>query len=261
VIAKALEMHGGEIKRESKEQVLDFLKKGEEKFNTPVRWNRKQYEPEVSDFFKKYLKKGDNVIDVGANHGFFTALASELVDYGIVNAFEPESHTFTMLKNNVNGNEKIRLFNLAVGDENKEVELYFNLDNDGGHALWNPEEHYQNTTTKKYDKIKEKVNMVTLDSMMDIAPRLIKTDTEGCELMVLKGAERILKEHKPLVVAEINWKALELMGTNQKELQEYMSSLGYKAYSLPEEEEINLAEMPINNLVFNIVFKHEEMAV
>jgi FkbM family methyltransferase len=260
VVAKAIEMHGEskvEIK-DNKEQVMDFLKKGEEKSIIPVRWNKEQYEPEVVSCFKKHLKKGDNVIDVGANHGFFTALASELVDYGIVNAFEPEHHNFTLLKNNIPESKNIRLFNSAVGDKNEEVELFFNLDNEGGHSLWDPAEHHQNPATKKYERIKEKVIMVTLDSMLDIAPNLIKTDTEGCELMVLKGAENLLKKHKPLVVAEIHWKALELMGSSQKELYEYMVSLGYKAYTLPEEEEINLAEIPLNNLVFNIVFKCTE---
>ena len=65
-----------------------------------------------------------------------------------------------------------------------------------------------------------------------------------CELKVFKGAERLLKEYKPYVVSEINVIALKEMGTDQKEIYEYMLSLGYKAYTLPDEEEINLSELP-----------------
>jgi FkbM family methyltransferase len=258
VVAKAVEMSCEVIeKKDDKEKIMSFLEKENKvKSTKPVRWEQK-YETEVSEFFKKVLVPGDNVIDVGSNVGIFTFLAAELVQDGIVCSFEPEKNTFADLTYNVKDNKNVRLVNSAVGDENKEVDLYFNFDNDGGHALWDPSTHPQNPITKNHEKIIEKVQMVTLDSVIDFAPKLIKTDTEGCELMVLKGAQNILQKYKPFVIAEINRFAMAEMGTNQKELYDYMCSLGYLAYSLPDEKELSLEEIckPDTFLNLNIVFK------
>ncbi len=252
VVARAIEMMGTETKEV---EVMDFLDEVHSlKSNNPVRWSD-DYEPEVSSFFRKVLKEGDNVIDVGANFGFFTVLAKNLVGAGKITAFEPETNTFKMLKENMNGNENVSLINSAVGDENKNIELYFNLDNDGGHSLWNPSKHPMNKNCQKHEPIIETVKMVTLDSQIGYAPKLIKIDTEGCELKVLKGAERILREHKPYVVCEVNKFALKEMGTGQKELAEYMGGLGYRAYTLPEETEIDLKEFIVPFANCNIVFK------
>ena len=216
-------------------------------------WNT-VYEPEVSGFFKKVLSPGDNVIDVGANLGMFTLLASALVKDGIVCAFEPEKYSFERLRNYVNGSGNIRLMNMAVGDKNEDVQLYFNMDNDSGHSLWNPAHHPLNKSTKLNKSILETIPMVTLDSVIDFVPKLIKIDTEGCELMVLKGAERILREYHPIVVSEINTFALKEMGTTQIELSDYMTSLGYKAYSLPYEKELDLTNFNAPFLNYNMVF-------
>ena len=49
----------------------------------------------LSCLFSKVLKKGMNVVDVGANLGYFTLLASKLVRDGRIFAFEPEEQNFS----------------------------------------------------------------------------------------------------------------------------------------------------------------------
>lgn len=255
VVAKAIEMSEASVVK--KENIVEILaKEAEPRTDTPVMWS-KTYEPDIQTYFKKILKPGDNVIDVGANTGIYTVLFSKLVGEGIVHAFEPEQVNFAHLKHNINGYTNIRITEAAVGDKEGEVELYFNLDNEGGHSLWDPAHHQFNYKTKAHDRIKETVPMVTLDSVIDFIPTLIKTDTEGCELMVLKGAENLLKKHRPIVVSEIHWKALSEMGTSVAELRDYMKSLGYKAYTIPDENEADLDTPSENNLVFSVAFKME----
>ena len=255
VVDKALEMIGQQIFPEKTEQemVMEFMAASTtlSKANETFSWNE-GYEPEVHQFFRDVLSPGDNVVDVGAAAGIFTEFASRLTG-GIVAAFEPEQNSFASLKQNINGNKNVRLYNNAVGDNEKEVEIYFNFDGDGN-SLWDPAEYVYNKMTKSREPSKQKVQMVRLDDVIDFAPKLIKTDTEGCELMVLRGAERLLREHKPYVVCELNTFAMEKMGTNQKELGTYMRSLGYKARTLPDGVEVDLETYVPQYANTNIVF-------
>jgi len=70
---------------------------GEEWFRFPARWSRyyeSDYEPETFDFFRKNLKPGDIVFDIGAHIGLFSVVASRLVgETGKVYAFEPTPFT------------------------------------------------------------------------------------------------------------------------------------------------------------------------
>lgn len=241
------------------EQIKTFLKEPQvKKTNKNVHWRREETEPEVLSAFKKYLNRGDNVIDVGANVGLFTTALIDIVPDGMVYAFEMEESNCNKLIENTRNNSNVKVFQNAVGDEDKEIDFYFNLDGNDGHALWDPANHWQNTKTKEHDRIKLKVNMVKLDSIIDFIPKLIKIDVEGCELMVLKGAERLLKEYKPYIVSEVNHMALKEMGTNQEELQNYMRSFGYKTFSLPDEEEIDLTKINYDRLNLNVLFKYCE---
>ena len=56
----------------------------------------------MTKFVKKEIKKGDTVLDLGANIGYWTCLLAELVgEKGHVYAFEPEPNNFQLLKKNL----------------------------------------------------------------------------------------------------------------------------------------------------------------
>src|SRR5579871_3144648 len=60
------------------------------------------YESIERDFVSRYLRPGDVFVDVGANVGLYTVLASKMVgDTGSVHSFEPCSKTFRRLEENV----------------------------------------------------------------------------------------------------------------------------------------------------------------
>src|SRR2546427_3878451 len=61
---------------------------------------------------KKIVKKGDTVLDLGANIGYWTCLLADLVGVtGRVFAFEPSPYNFQLLKKNVemNGYKNVTL--------------------------------------------------------------------------------------------------------------------------------------------------------
>ena len=143
------------------------------------------------DFFLSYLKKGDIVIDIGANIGELTLLSAALVkESGKVYSVEANIKTYNkyLLKNiNLNGFNNIKTFCMACGNENS-VAVLSDLKSDGANYI----------ITSKVKKIRTvKTKLIKLD---DLIPsiiekiNLLKIDTEGYELFVLKGAGNLLEK-------------------------------------------------------------------
>ncbi len=213
--------------------------------------NQGEYEKEISDLMQRLLKKGDCFIDCGAHVGYFTIQGAELC--GRVYAFEADSENFKSLQNNIEINRywnNVTAFNVAVGDKCEKVKFYINLDNDGGNALWDVSKHPFNEKTRiKKKKPTKVVDMVTIDSLIDEPVKLIKIDTEGCELKILQGATNLIKKHSPVIIAEVNNFALEEMGTSKEEIFSYMYSLGYEWFNLRTKDH-SLIDKYEENVVF-----------
>ena len=157
-------------------------------------FERDNYEKRQADIVKKNIKKGDTVIDIGANIGYYTILFSKLVGKkGKVIAFEPEPSNFKLLKENIeiNNCKNVVPFNVALSDSKGKKELYFNPENRGGCSLKN-----------KNLKNVLKVRTMPLDDIIKKA-NFIKIDVEGAEAEVLEGADKILKQNNLILMIEV----------------------------------------------------------
>jgi FkbM family methyltransferase len=129
-----------------------------------------------------FLREGDNFIDVGANVGVYSVLASG-VSKANSYCFEPIPATFNCLKRNINYNNlshKVTLFNNGVG--NKQDTIYFTNNLGAVNHVVNKEEA---------NSLAVKVN--ALDNFLDgVAPHFLKVDVEGFEAHVINGAEKTL---------------------------------------------------------------------
>lgn len=148
-------------------------------------------------FLMHFLREDDVFVDVGANIGVYSILASGVAgSYSI--AFEPIPSTFVKLKRNVaynNLGHKIRLLNLGVGD--KVGKLLFSDSLDAvNHVIIKP--GFTGSTRQ--------VDVTTLDiSLADTALRFVKIDVEGFEANVIKGALEIFKERElKVIIVETN---------------------------------------------------------
>jgi FkbM family methyltransferase len=93
---------------------------------------------EETKFLKKIIKKGDTVIDVGANIGYYTLLFSKLVGKeGKIYAYEPLPENFKLLKKNIfiNKYKNIVLINRALSNKEKNAKLYIDQDDLGACSL------------------------------------------------------------------------------------------------------------------------------
>jgi len=196
------------------------------------------YEPEVSWFLIKNLEQGDIFIDIGAHVGFFTILAGEKVgESGHVYSFEPEEENYKQLIEQIKLNRfgNITPFNFAVGEKQNVRDFYINSDNDGGHCFWDVSRHPFNRKCADLDKqITKKVKIAPLDGILEnydlSALKAIKIDVEGFELAVLSGAKKILQQHKPYVIAEVNRFGLEQLGYSEQQMIQFMENLDYSTH-------------------------------
>jgi FkbM family methyltransferase len=168
-------------------------------------WVLGVYEPHVVRALRKYLRRGDCCMDVGANLGYFTSVMANLVGKkGEVIAFEPLPANIKVLGENVllEGLANVRIEPKAVGNAIGTASLLIQGDTDftGTASL-----------AEVYDWGGERTNIevpvVTLDSYITgnrSSPSLLKMDVEGAELMALQGAHTLLSKHRPILLIEIH---------------------------------------------------------
>lgn len=147
--------------------------------------------------------KRELLIDIGANIGTICipAIARQIFSRAI--AFEPEPFNYSLLVSNIGLNgldAKIKSYNVALGDVEKEFEFELSKTNYGDHRI------RVSKTDGVYNEARRKIIRVSckpLDSILDdVDPHraLIWMDVQGFEGAVLKGAQRILKNRPPVVV-------------------------------------------------------------
>jgi len=190
------------------------------------------YENAITEIFFSYLKTGMSVLDVGANIGYFSLIASEIVgESGHVFSFEPNPRNFLLLKHNINinGFRNVSIEQKAVWNEDSQIRLYLDPEADsqniasGGHSIV--------ATGKKRKFVK--VESIQLDSFLknDVVVDFIKMDIEGAEAVALNGMDRILKKNENVVlVTEILPYALKAAGTPAETYFKQLADLGFKLH-------------------------------
>lgn len=147
-------------------------------------------------FLRQWLKDKDNpfVLDVGANVGGYSRDVVAINPSATVFAFEPHPLTFERLVSNLETYRNIRLFNCAVGDQPTRQMLYDRRSEAGTmHASIYREviEDIHQAQSTAYE-----VNVITLDEFIKeqrlVRVDLLKIDTEGYELNVLKGGVKAI---------------------------------------------------------------------
>lgn len=162
------------------------------------------WEPSLTEFFSRRLRPGDIFVDIGANIGYHTLLASKLVGPdGRVLAYEASPTIFAALARNIefNGATNVKAANIAVGSQRGIVHTYLAPKGNRGLTTLNPRHGFV--------REEESVAMGPIDELLageDLKRvRLIKIDVEGNESAVLAPLAGMIDRLSP--EAEI---ALEL---------------------------------------------------
>ncbi len=196
-------------------------------------------------FLSALLSKGDTFIDVGANHGSFSLVASDLVGAeGRVVSIEPQPIMAKATEKSLAANalSSFQVHQIAVGDFNGEVELLIPQDTSGSAGIY-PE--YSAIHKHRTVKVPIKRFDEALDWQNFSGKTLLKLDVEGCEYAFLTGARKMITSLKPNLMIEIHPDTLKASKTKGEDLKNLMKELGYKQYA-----ELNALEktFPIEDL-------------
>lgn len=178
-------------------------------------------------FVLHFLWPEDHFVDIGANVGSYTILASGVCG-AITTAVEPVSSTAAALQRNVHINhlgEKVKIYVAAVGEESGKTRI--SSAEDCTNHILKPGE----TVTS------EEVSQTTLDELLEGRhPILIKIDVEGFEMKVLRGGKKTFSDpHLKAVIMEVNGSGLKY-GIADDDLLAEMEQYGFTPHSyLPEE--------------------------
>jgi FkbM family methyltransferase len=147
-------------------------------------------EVEATKIIKNLLKKGDVILEAGANVGYYVLLESKIVkNKGKIYAMEPEPKNYNYLIRNVQLNNLSNIaetFPLAVSDKNEELTLYVSKDSNRHNIIHK----------KDYSDKKIKVKAVSIDNFLKGKKRIswIRMDVEGAECKLINGMERTLRK-------------------------------------------------------------------
>ncbi len=216
------------------------------------------FEANLTNFFINLLKEGDIFFDIGAHVGFYSVLASRLVEQtGQVHSFEPTPRTFQSLKANMESRSNSIVNNLAVMD--KETEIDF-VDYGPKYSAFNS---FQTRQSKEMNFLtppeKLKVKTTSIDKYCDknkIIPSVIKIDAEGAEHIILKAMTNVLKNYKPIVTIEVaggeEWKM------NCQESIDILISNGYKMFEIDNYGYLHKHTSQDTYSYDNLVFVHPD---
>ena len=196
------------------------------------------YDPNPIVVMYALLPEGGTLIDVGANMGYISLLASKVVEpEGRIYAIEPSSRDFSRLVDNIriNGLDKIILpYRLAISEKVGQEKLLIAVD----------ERSFLNTigtdiVPKGVDKIgTEDVDASSIDEFVkrENIRRIdvLKLDIEGSELKALIGAVNTIREHRPTIILGVNNNALRSCNTDCIELQKMLEKMKYRIYKIVE---------------------------
>ena len=170
------------------------------------------------EIFRKYIKPGDVVLDIGANIGAHTVVLSQLVGpTGTVIAIEPERTNYYALCGNIALNNCVNTIAYQWGVSNVSGALKVPLinvpqnSNFGALELdkdWSATAHYV-------------VPCVRLDDVGLGGCNFIKMDVEGMERLALEGGSEMIRHFKPILYVEDD------RAEKSEALRAYIKELGY----------------------------------
>jgi len=184
------------------------------------------FEPASTQIVKQYVKKGDVVLDVGANIGYYTVMLSKLVgNEGRVIAFEPTRHFGNVLKANIEANQltNISIIDYGLSNRNCDVDIDIGISSATIHS------------SNYYDTIinHERISMKTLDNFVSeyniSRIDFIKIDIQGYEPIALKGMSKIMRQTGKMTVFGELWPyGLQKAGSNAEEYLNFFKNHGFK---------------------------------
>ncbi|HXB10210.1 MAG TPA: FkbM family methyltransferase [Puia sp.] len=179
-------------------------------------------------FLKKFIRKGDYCVDIGAHLGYFTLPLSRLVgDTGKVFAIEPmrafhDTLQGLLVQKHV---QNVTLYKVALGGDGEYVQMGIP---DSGATKHFAHARVVEANPHLAFSGSEQVRNESGDRLFAELPRLdyIKCDVEGLEYKVFASMTKTIEKHRPILLCEF------FDGGQRRQFFELIKPFGYEGYVL-----------------------------
>lgn len=189
------------------------------------------YETHVVNLVRAHLTPSVDFIDVGANVGFLTLFASEIIgENRHVLAIEPTPRALELLRRNIASYRRESKIIIIEGVATAEP-----VDTVPIHVVEGKEEYssvngIHHVAVEKEKSTTFNVKGHRVDDLVEqhnLKPGFIKVDTEGHEDAVFEGALRTIKTHSPVILTELSDRLLAHSGGARGVIQK-LEALDYR---------------------------------
>jgi FkbM family methyltransferase len=192
---------------------------------------KKAYEPELVNLVAQYLDPERDILDIGANVGLLTVFFAHTLQspYRVL-AVEPTPVAQYYLKRNIerNGvNATVVVFDGLVTDKPGSYKLNVIFGKEEYSSLGN----IVHESVSSEQSLTINVRGETVDNLVsrfDFHPGFVKIDTEGAELLVLRGAVQTLKQEHPVLLMELSDRLLASLGCSSQQVFDLLRKNSYR---------------------------------
>ena len=208
------------------------------------------YEKAETHFFESACRGGMTFLDVGANIGYYTALAARAVGpNGKVVALEPDPESYSYLEKTIDANSagNVKSFRVAASNAPANLPLFISKDNRGDNRLYASADKRSQVEVeaRPIDELLTENNISTVD--------LIKIDVQGYEPKVIAGLSKTIARSPNLTILTEFWpKGITEAGGEAKMFLDDLRKLGLTLYELRSDG--NLSELTDDN---DLIFRHQ----
>lgn len=179
-------------------------------------------------FLPNIIKRGDTVIDIGANLGYYTVPMAKIVGpEGRVYAVEPVKEIREVLAYNTRKFKNVTIIPFALGTEDKDIRIGNDSPGRQGYMATGVNMVLDQNTGTYHAAMEFSASMRRGSELFKDLERLdfIKCDIEGYEPVVIPEMKPVLERFHPAILMETG-------GGNRKKMVEFMTAEGYSPYVL-----------------------------
>jgi FkbM family methyltransferase len=187
------------------------------------------FESFSSKYVQRLLKAGDVFVDVGANFGFYSRLASEIVGAsGRVIAIEPSPATLNILTQNVAELENVTIVPLAVSTKSGQIDFYHTDDYVNSGSVENPP-FIDSSRVTKVSVPSKSLDRILVDDFSLSEIQFLKIDVQGDDVEVLLSCEDVLSKSNDVKIL-VEWAPTWMInaGRDPMDLPTTLVKLGFK---------------------------------
>lgn len=201
-----------------------------------VMYRSEWFDHDLLHFMHGYLQPGDHFLDVGANTGLHTLLASTRITTGRITCVEPDPKNLARLRRLIDLNHISQATVLPVAASDRAARVSLDGDDVFTHIAPTPSGNSNECT----------VEAVRLDAALGPEARadFCKIDVEGAEWQVLRGLTGLMeRDALPVIAFELNG-SQRTYGHDESQFLDWLRSRGYTIAAYRHDEKILSARPP-----------------